>query len=551
MEKFLFVFICLSQMTIFGQTVIYNPVPDSIAPFPTSSYSDVEFSDVDGDGDLDALVAGYAFPDYITNIYKNNGSGNFTSLPVSPFIKVQFSAIAFADIDGDGDEDVAIAGLTQNTSASTRVYRNDGLGNFSFIQVNINIEGVYGGDIAFADVDGDGDQDLAIAGFDDFNNEIYKIYRNNGVGHFTLHVPQFQNIVSSGQSIDFADVDNDNDQDLLISGRANTNIHVTRIYKNDGFGNFTQYQSAALPGVSTPEVGFFDADNDGDQDVFVTGTNSLGSRISDLYLNNGIGGYTIAPGHQFTGIKNGTIDFADVNADDKIDIILAGWSSNGPDICKLYLNQGNASFIEDPGNIFQGFDSGSIAFADVDNDADQDLLLIGNVWNKLYLNNGCYAYTDVIVTDPILTSVAIPSYANFQWLDCDNNFQPIPGATAQSFHPNVNGNYAVQVTGNGCSNISACFNISTISTASNDFISFDKSIQVYPNPVTDLLAIDLTSTSGEVVIRIYEISGKLILSRKVSHSGIYFEKADWQPGMYSVEIIDGKNSKSFKIIKPI
>ena len=57
-------------------------------------------------------------------------------------------------------------------------------------------------------------------------------------------------------------------------------------------------------------------------------------------------------------------------------------------------------------------------------------------------------------TDVTLT--ADQNNATYQWLDCDNNNSPITGETAQSYTPTVTGNYAVEVTLNGCSTISEC-----------------------------------------------------------------------------------------------
>jgi len=55
---------------------------------------------------------------------------------------------------------------------------------------------------------------------------------------------------------------------------------------------------------------------------------------------------------------------------------------------------------------------------------------------------------------PTLSSVQ--NDAMYQWLDCDNNFSPITGASSQTFTPLNSGNYAVQVTYNGCTSISEC-----------------------------------------------------------------------------------------------
>lgn len=54
------------------------------------------------------------------------------------------------------------------------------------------------------------------------------------------------------------------------------------------------------------------------------------------------------------------------------------------------------------------------------------------------------------------TLTADENSAQYQWLDCDNNFAIVPGETGQSFTPAITGNYAVEITLNGCSDTSAC-----------------------------------------------------------------------------------------------
>lgn len=58
---------------------------------------------------------------------------------------------------------------------------------------------------------------------------------------------------------------------------------------------------------------------------------------------------------------------------------------------------------------------------------------------------------------------------NYQWVDCNNNFTPIVGETSSSFYPFFNGNYAVIVTGSGCSDTSICFAYTACDGFGGDF----------------------------------------------------------------------------------
>ncbi len=105
---------------------------------------------------------------------------------------------------------------------------------------------------------------------------------------------------------------------------------------------------------------------------------------------------------------------------------------------------------------------------------------------KTLLVNTITVDTTVTVNNNTLVSNAVS--ANFQWIDC-NTMQWVSNAIEQSFTPVVNGNYAVIVSQNNCTDTSACF---TIILNSNNNINEMAHYMVYPNPTSDFLEIAAT-----------------------------------------------------------
>jgi hypothetical protein len=112
---------------------------------------------------------------------------------------------------------------------------------------------------------------------------------------------------------------------------------------------------------------------------------------------------------------------------------------------------------------------------------------------------------DVNVTQSgsLLTADAIG--AAYMWLDCDNGNAIVNGETNQAFTPAVTGNYAVEVTENGCVDTSACYLVDY--TGLDDL--FSASLLVYPNPSNDgYFNIQFEGTISAVVL--YDMLGRII-----------------------------------------
>jgi hypothetical protein len=278
---------------------------------------------------------------------------------------------AIGDIDGDGDVDLFMTGITPQSQ--TKLYINNGVGSFS--EATHNFPRSSTSQAIFKDLDNDGDLDLFFSGINQLNQTFVNIYRNNGAGIFTL-VTNTLPLFSKGAAID--DVDNDGDQDIAI-----TTSSVANIYLNNGNAFFTPQANPVFTPVSGV-VQFIDMENDGDKDVIVSGASS-----TKLYKNNGSGIFTLDANSTLPAISGIDIDVADTDNDGDFDFLINGSGQN-----LLYTNNGSGVFTQTATSI-QQTSGGANALTDMDNDGDSDMLIVGtqagglpNIYNILYRNAG-------------------------------------------------------------------------------------------------------------------------------------------------------------------
>jgi hypothetical protein len=389
-----FGFLILTQ-TLFAQTFTEaNPAPE----FDGVWLGVAAFADVDGDNDQDVLITGLNnSSERVVKLYTNDGMGNFVEKVGNTFFGWTVSSFAFSDVDGDDDEDLLMTGEI-SLQERTKLYINDGMGNFTE-QIGDSFFGVEGGSVAFSDLDGDNDQDLLITGNISNGSAISQLYTNDGMGNFTeVMGGSIEGVRKS--SIAFTDVDADSDQDLFITGVDITGEHIAQLYTNDGMGNFTEVMGTSFEGVWLSSIAFSDVDGDNDQDLLITGeTNNFEALITKLYTNDGMGNFTEELGLPFDGVGAGSIAFSDVDGDSDPDLLISGDNGLGEAIAKLYINDGMGNFTEEPGTPFDGVAASFIVFSDVDGDNDEDLLITGlntevEQIAKLYINNGNVSSTD-------------------------------------------------------------------------------------------------------------------------------------------------------------
>ncbi|MBL4810041.1 MAG: CRTAC1 family protein [Phycisphaerales bacterium] len=303
---------------------------------------------------------------------------------ISPSMAVQFGpGLGLLDLDGDGDLDIILAGMNGGV---VRVYENDGTGNFTDRSIGSNLAAIAASGIACADYDNDGDQDIFIAGW----LSSGKLYRNDGNFVFTdVSVAAGVNAVSAAMGPSWADFDHDGFMDLYVPARTGTsnNWAVNMLFHNNGDGTFTDVAVALdVDAENDPTLlsAFYDFDRDGDDDLYLgTDKGTSFNWWNRLYRNDG-GVFTeiTASANAFAYIDCMGIAVADLNNDSYFDVYMTDGSRN-----VLFMHDGNSAYVDatDAAGVASARIGWGAVFADFDNDSFPDLYVCNmNAENRLY-----------------------------------------------------------------------------------------------------------------------------------------------------------------------
>ena len=315
--------------------------------------ANASFGDLDGDGDLDIVLAkGRHWPIH-NRVCLNDGSGNF---PVSHNLgdhPDRSYTAALGDVDGDGDLDIVVS---NDKPDEKTVYHNDGHAQFV-------LAGKWGEptwntrNIQLVDMNGDHFPDLVVA---NRKSRSYVIL-NDGHGQFSqerwIAIPS-----ESATTIVAADWNGDGCTDLAVPHRDGG---VSRVWFNDGKMGFQESTTFGASVSSTRACAAGDFNGDGAMDL-VLGDDQLGTMVC---INDGHGNFpkTVALGDPKREAY--AIAVGDMDEDHDLDVIV-GYSQRGS---SLFLNDGTGvQFAELPFGDGKGAVYG-IAIGDIDGDGHLDL----------------------------------------------------------------------------------------------------------------------------------------------------------------------------------
>lgn len=228
---------CLTFLGQPGQTRLfdndgagfYTDVTASQGVVELYNGQDIVAFDYDGDFDLDLALSGFGTPGKRSSLWLNDGTGHFSLDPtLDQLCTANSYEVDWSDLDGDGDWDAAVQSISGAGFGSDEGWgENRGLGTPPPETTFSGANGDDDNELASFDYDMDGDLDVFVGSL---NANREKIYRNDGGGLFN-RVNLFQAITDSTLDMTFGDFDGDGRHDV-VTAQGESGVQTNKIYDN-------------------------------------------------------------------------------------------------------------------------------------------------------------------------------------------------------------------------------------------------------------------------------------------------------------------------------
>ena len=321
---------------------------------------------------ITASQAGNASYNAATSVTRNftvstaNPAGTLVTAANSPFaVGSTPLSVAVGDFNGDGNQDYAVANYNDST---VTVLLGNGSGGFTASSGSPFSTGssTFPESVVVGDFNGDGFLDLATA--NPGANSV-TILLGNGAGVFSTASGSPLALGTSPRSLAVGDFNGDGIQDLVTANQSSNNVTVLL---GNGTGGFTAASGSPFAVGSVPtSIVVADFNGDGMQDL---ATVNQSDNAATVLLGNGAGGFTAASGSPYTvGTAPTTLVAADFNGDGIPDLATANQNSGSNNVTVL-LGNGTGGFTASPVAAGSGIVPYALAVGDLNGDGIPDIV---------------------------------------------------------------------------------------------------------------------------------------------------------------------------------
>lgn len=332
--------------------------------------ANASLGDLDGDGDLDIVLAKGRHWPLADFVLLNDGAGGFNERHALDASPDRTYTAALADLDGDGDLDLVVG---NDRPDDKRIYFNDGAASFT-------LAGTFGDpswptrNVTVADLNGDSRPEIVVANRGGPENRSANyVCVNDGSGAFPGCRVLSRN---SATTIGAGDLTGDGFRDLFVPHRDGGQSYL---YVNDGRGGFSETHAVGPPESATRAVTFGDLNGDGRLDIV------LGDQLGGgVWLYPGRDGITFEARRQIADPADNaySLALADLDGDGDLDVVVGNRGAPGA----ILTNDGSGtSFTRTPFGDAEGAMYG-LAIGDVNGDGVPDIVAgRSDAPNTLYL----------------------------------------------------------------------------------------------------------------------------------------------------------------------